>query len=260
MTSILGQQQNAVVANFGQNAYAPQQELIVLRRFALPLKPKTVLWLFTDFNDIRQVPVFDSQMRSTSGLRTLVKSSFTANALKQLASVGYGSVTSLDRILYPENPRPALNRSGLLPNTRSGPVRMYFLHPSLPLDTGQISALDESVRTIEEADRLCAARGARLVVVFIPDQFRVFHSFIQTTPGSELEHWRVNDAPARLEQGLHEVSPDVGFLDLTPEMVSAVKNGDVPYFTDDNHWNPEGQRLAAEAIDSYLSGAKQTQP
>lgn len=260
MTSLLAQGENAVVANFGQNAYAPQQELTVLRRFALPLKPKTVLWLFTDFNDIRQVPVFDSQMRSTSRVRALVKSSFTANVLKQLASVGYGTLTSLDRILYPENPRPALNRSGLLPNTRAGPVRMYFLHPSLPLDTGQIQALDESIRTIAAADQLCAAQGARLVVVFIPDQFRVFHSFVQPSPGSELEHWTVNDAPARLEQGLHEVSPDIGFLDLTPVMVSAASNGDVAYFTDDNHWNPEGQRLAAEAIDSYLSRSGQPGP
>ncbi len=260
MTSLLAQRENALVANFGQNAYAPQQELIVLRRFALPLKPKTVLWIFTDFNDIRQVPVFDGETRYTSGVRTLVRDSFTANALKQLASVAYGSLTSLARILYPEDPRPALNRSGILPNTRTGPVRMYFLHPSLPLDPEQIQALDQSVRTIGAADRLCTAQGARLVVVFIPDQFRVFHSFIQTAPGSDLDHWTVNDAPARLEQGLHEVSPEVGFLDLTPVMVSAVKNGDVPYFTDDNHWNPEGQRLAAEAIDSYLSSVQQTRP
>jgi len=218
----------------------------------LPLKPKTVLWLFTDFNDIRQVPVFAGRTRYTSGVRAIIESSFTANALKQLASVGRGTVTSLARILYPEDPRPALNRSGILPNTRAGPVKMYFLHPSSPLEPEQVQALDDSIRIIGDANKLCTAQGARLVVVFIPDQFRVFHSFTQTPPGSELNHWTVNDAPARLEQGLHETSSDIGFLDLTPVMVSAVKEGTVPYFTDDNHWNPEGQRLAADAIGSYL--------
>jgi hypothetical protein len=260
MTSLLGARQNAVVANFGQNAYAPQQELIVLRRFALPLKPKTVLWNFADFNDIRQAPVFSRETHYASGLRAFIQSSFTANALKQLATVGYGTISSLNRILYPENPRPALNRSGILPNTRTGPVRMYFLHPSLPLEPEQIQALDDSIRIIGDANQLCAAQGARLVVVFIPDQFRVFHSFVQTPPGSELEHWTVNDTPARLEQGLREASPEIGFLDLTPVMVAAVKGGVVPYFTDDNHWNPDGQRLAAEAIDSYLTHSEQPRP
>ena len=260
MTSLLAQRENAVVANFGQNAYAPQQELIVLRRFVLPLKPKTVLWIFTDFNDIRQLPVFARETRYSSGVRSLIQSSFTANALKQLASVCYGTVSSLGRILYPEDPRPALNRSGILPNTRTGPLKMYFLHPSLPLEPDQIQALDDSIHIIGDANQLCAAQGARLVVVFIPDQFRVFHSFVQTPPGSELNHWTVNDTPARLEQGLHEASPEIGFLDLTPLMVSAVKAGVVPYFTDDNHWNPDGQRLAAEAIDSYLTRSEQPSP
>jgi hypothetical protein len=137
---------------------------------------------------------------------------------------------------------------------------MYFLHPSLPLEPEQIQALDDSIRIIGDANQLCAAQGARLVVVFIPDQFRVFHSFVQTPPGSELEHWTVNDTPARLEQGLREASPEIGFLDLTPVMVAAVKGGVVPYFTDDNHWNPDGQRLAAEAIDSYLTHSEQPRP
>jgi hypothetical protein len=43
------------VANLGQSHYGPQQELAVLRRFAVPLRPKAVVWAFFEDNDLKDV-------------------------------------------------------------------------------------------------------------------------------------------------------------------------------------------------------------
>ena len=52
LTSVLQQLQGKVVANMGQYGYGPQQELVVLRRYGLPLHPNTVLWMFFEGNDL----------------------------------------------------------------------------------------------------------------------------------------------------------------------------------------------------------------
>jgi hypothetical protein len=59
MTTLLAQRQRVVVANLGHNAYGPQQQLIVLKRYGLPLQPRTVVWMFADFTDLRQATLFD---------------------------------------------------------------------------------------------------------------------------------------------------------------------------------------------------------
>ncbi|MBI4590750.1 MAG: hypothetical protein HY725_18145 [Candidatus Rokubacteria bacterium] len=55
VTSVLARLQQARVANLGQTGYGPQQELVVLRRYAVPLRPRTVVWAFFEGNDLKNV-------------------------------------------------------------------------------------------------------------------------------------------------------------------------------------------------------------
>ena len=256
MTTLLGQRENAVVANLGEDAYAPQQELIVLKRYALPLKPRTVIWMFTDFADVKQELIFADQTKYQSGLGAMLQRSFTWNATLKVANTVKNAALDIENVFVPDRARDAANRAGVI-HSNSGDVKMYFLHPGLALDATQIAALNRSIEVLKTANQLCASQGARLAVVFIPDQFRVFHSFVATPSDSELRKWVVNDTPNLLEQGLKADSPPIEFLDLTPAMQDAVKKGVVPYFTDDNHWNPAGQRIAARAIAGSLETSGQ---
>ncbi len=52
-TTRLAEIQRKTVANLGQSGYGPQQELAVLKRYALPLHPKSVVWVFYEGNDLR---------------------------------------------------------------------------------------------------------------------------------------------------------------------------------------------------------------
>jgi hypothetical protein len=49
------------------------------------------------------------------------------------------------------------------------------------------------------------------------------------------------------------------FIFLTPTLLEAVRGGAVPYYPDDDHWEPDDRRIAAEAISGYLSPARLTQ-
>ena len=58
--------------------------------------------------------------------------------------------------------------------------------------------------------------------------------------------------PERLETAMKSISPEIEFLDLTPKLIDGVKSGVLPFHVDDDHWSPEGGKIAADAINDYL--------
>ena len=85
MTSLLGRVEAKVVANLGQSAYGPQQELASLKRFGLPLHPQTVLWVFSEASDLGDVVWYDDAMRDPPGWwHSFYMRSFTRTAYKTL--------------------------------------------------------------------------------------------------------------------------------------------------------------------------------
>jgi hypothetical protein len=237
------------VANLGQYGYGPPQELAVLRRYALPLRPRTILWLFYEGNDLNDVLHWRSDSRRqpppkpglTSKISSVVNHSFLYNSLAEIHSQWRRS----------KRPPGAL-RSGVVQTAEGQPVTVYFNYPSLPLTQDDLGALEETSADLMEAKRLSLAQGARFIFVFVPIKFRAFHEFTQFPKESECGAWTLNDLPSRLERAVGPVSADVGYLDLTPYLAAAVKRGNLPYYSDDDHWSPEGQRIAAEAIHLYL--------
>ena len=55
MTTALRKSLGTTVANLGVIGYGPEQELIVLKRYALNLQPKTIVWVFFEGNDLLQL-------------------------------------------------------------------------------------------------------------------------------------------------------------------------------------------------------------
>ena len=248
ITSQLGLLEGKVVANLGQYGYGPPQELAVLRRYALPLRPRTVLWLFYEGNDLRDVIRWRNDSRrkpapagQPESVMRFVRRSFVYNALSQL----YAQWKKFRR------PTGKL-RSGLVRTSDGKAITEYFLDPAQPLSQSDLSALEETSADLAEAKKLCAAQGARFIFVFVPIKWRAYHEFTQFPQKSDCRDWVPTDLPERLQRALGPVSSEVGFLDLTPYLADAVKRGDPPYYSDDGHWSPAGQRVAAEAIHRYL--------
>lgn len=242
-TSLLAKLRRETVANLGQSAYGPLEELVVLRRFGLPLRPRTVVWMFFEGNDLGDVISYRRAMRNPqSPASSFWARSFTRNALKEVKRFFVASVKI-----------QGVKRAGVFEALNGQKVTVYFMYgSSRPLSADDLSALDDTARTIATAQTLSAAQNARLIFVFVPTKFRVFRGFCRFPQESECRNWVLNDLPERLRQAVASISPEVGYLDLTSSLVDAVKNGQLPYYPDDEHWTAEGHKVAAEAINKYL--------
>src|SRR5688572_22379452 len=86
ISGVMAQRLGQRVANFGVIAYGPQQELAVLRRYALPLDPRTVVWVFFEGNDLKDALRYE-QIHANPGPAIARKysfrgRSFTKNAIQ----------------------------------------------------------------------------------------------------------------------------------------------------------------------------------
>jgi hypothetical protein len=232
--------------NLGQNGYGPQQELVVLKRYALPLHPQAVIWVFSEATDILDAQQY---VMLTQRLATFWPAfedrSFTKNAVKRLMPAKKGL--------------PAVRGSGILQDA-SGSHNTYFTYgdafSAVDLSNMPSTGLDETKRTLTTAADLCATHGCHLIFVYAPDKFRALQPFCTFPAESDWRKAKLNDLPERMAQMVHSISPAIGYLDGTPAIEADIKNGAMPYAIDDGHWNAEGQRVAAKAINDYLaSGA-----
>ena len=247
-TSLLGNLQGGEVANLGQYGYGPLEELAVLRRYALPLHPRTVIWMFSEASDLKDVihyhAVTEHQYKAPGFWSALWGRSFTRNVLAQIYVQGRRAL----------RPSGAL-RAAVVPGQNGDPRTVYFLYSAGTLSQDELGAADETAHIIAVAHQLGQAQGTRLLFVFIPTKFRVFQPFCQFPQTSECRNWGLNDLPQRLEKSVKSISPDIGYLDLTARLRAAVQQGILPYHPDDDHWSPEGHKIAAEAINEVLSRA-----
>lgn len=248
MTSLLAGMQSQIVANLGQFGYGPREEIVVLKRYGLPLRPRTVVWMFYEANDLGDVIHNRRAMREMDAAQTASPGP-KASSIRQAISALHNRIRS--KLRYAMRPS-GVRRAGVVRTADGKRLMEYFDYPSPAFTPDNISALEETATIIETAEKLCAAQGARFVFVFIPTKFRAFQNSCEFPAQSECRNWRLNDLPERLRKAVGPLSAEVGYRDLTPDLVSAVKKGDFPYYSDDDHWSPAGNRIAAEAINRYL--------
>jgi hypothetical protein len=245
VTSQLEAVQGEVVANLGQSTYGPLQELIVLKRYALPLHPRAVVWMFFEGNDLQDVIGYQSAVQHPPDfLHAWWARSFTRSAL-----------LAVKRLAEPPLMPPGAKRAGLCQAPDGKQQTTYFGYRAKPFSPEELNALDETARTIAAAYKLCVAQGARLIFVFVPTKFRVLHDLCQFADNSECRNWVLPDMSKRLQSALHSTAPEIGYLDLTPSLVQAARTTESPYYRDDEHWTPLGHKVAADAISRYLQAA-----
>jgi hypothetical protein len=240
MTSLIAKNADMTVLNLGLSTYGPQQELIAFQRYGLPVDPKAVISVFFEGNDLNDVTTY-LRMRDEprSNRHSLIDRLFTKNA-----------VSALYRLAG--RPRQsALPRSALIDGAGIANQRTYFMYGGEPISAKDEAALDVARDTLAQLHAICQTRGIPLILAFAPTSFRVYKDFIRD-PGTETAKWIVNDLPARLEQIAKNISNDIIFVDLTPGLVESTRHGQLPYFNDDSHWSPTGNRIAGSILSQTL--------
>jgi len=254
LTTHLAKQLDCTVANVSQAWYGPQQELELLRRYGLQLRPKTCVWAFFDGNDLDDVHRYKEATKDwgtfSKGFHSFTQRSFTKNALLATRRL-------LDAAQHSAPAQGAHNtemeRSGIFNIPSKDSVRLYFWYRGLHLSTKDDAALEELRSILCQAHELCRAQETRFLVVFVPAKHRVYGGLTEFDADALPRYWVINELPKRLESLVREDLPDAGFLDLTPSFSEEAKRGSLLYFPYDSHWSPEGHRVAANAIGRFLT-------
>ncbi len=229
------------VANLGQSNYGPQQELVVLERYGLPLSPKVVVWFFFGGNDLRDVDTYASR-RARSDVEPpppFSDRSLSVNALRALVTLA----TPARR----EPSAEAKVRSAQFVR-RDGTVETQYLDaPEGPWPARQ---WEVAAATLTRAHRITRDSGATFVVVYIPRKLRVYRDYLRADASSPAHTWPMNDLPSVLSSWCQERG--LPFVDSTTALRAAAASGESVYLTDDVHWNAAGHRVAGEAVASRL--------
>lgn len=240
------------VANLGQSGYGPQQELAVLKRYALPLHPKSVVWVFYEGNDLGDAERYKNktslQKSYWDAVERVWDRSFTRNSLSWLTGVflGCSPVQAAKEVI---TPAVVVDRE-----QNKHVVYLKGRSKSAGLTKQELDALQTTVATIEEAYHLVRNDGGRFLVAFAPTAFRVYHDIADfKEAGEDVTQWDLNDLPDRLRMMISKISPDIRYLDLTTALKSAARENILVFLPDDTHWSSEGNRVVAEALAEALT-------
>ena len=128
---------------------------------------------------------------------------------------------------------------------RHGGEDVAFLKSYAEKATGPKACTWEEQRSLFEsvAERMS-------LLVFVPTKYRVYGSL----PRGGREPLPPSTSSAFMRQLARDLS--IPFLDLTPGLVAASEDllaeGGYTFWRDDTHWNPDGMRVAADAIAELL--------
>ena len=247
MTTTLARILGCTVANLGQSAYGPQQELAVLKRFGASLHPRLCIWMFYGGNDLDDVERYEQlrQDRVPTAVRsTPWERSFGRNALQVLAErlEPYLTADPADRAPW-----------GTLQNDDGRTTQLFFHHRGTWLSSRGLAALDKAVSVLSAAHTACVTNRVPLLVVFVPEKFRVYRDYCTFRPDNPCIDWVLDDLPGRLGARVTALGPGIGFLDLTPALAAEAARGRLLYFADDTHWSAEGHQVAGQAVATYVT-------
>lgn len=250
LTAVLARSLDATVDNLGHAGYGPQQELAVVRRYALPIRPRVVVWIFFEGNDLGNIYAYRAFVSDFTAARAarhgFAARSFTRNAMEQLMYLA-------------GNPRPSAVPRSAWWTSAGRKERLYFLYTSGRLSEQAQAALRDLESILAEAATLSDRAGARFVLAFAPDKFRACRRSLTFEPDAETAQWTVNDLPERIAVMAARLPGRVTYLDLTPALAARCDAGQLPYFREDSHWNAVGNRIVAEelarTLRPFLAGA-----
>lgn len=116
------------------------------------------------------------------------------------------------------------------------------------LQPREVGAWQIEAALLERLNQSVQAAGSRLVVVALPEIFQTEDA--QWAEVATADETLRRDAPQQQLAAI--MPPDVGYLDLLPDLQRTAQTTDY-YYDGDGHFNPAGHQFTAQAIAQYLS-------
>jgi hypothetical protein len=236
------------IVNLAIPAQGPAQYTRVLKRYGLGLRPKVVLYGFY-FNDLdatnrfyrmkRNVLPVRRYLRQYSVLYNLITESRAATADARVPAAGDGAEQISGRApVRQAAPAPPDDGAAQIRRTLERQNRNFERRWRL------------TVKEIDDAIYASQGAGVELIMLYLPSRWEI--------------HWEAIKARNQLPDGLdidrlrrtvveYCGARRIAFLDLTPVLKEEARKGAKLYFPNDGHWNKEGNRIVAEALQKFFS-------
>jgi hypothetical protein len=236
------------VQNLGRSVYGPQQELIVLRKYALTYRPRVVVWQLFEGNDLRDAEVF-VEWRKNPHQGTSLKQRYLSNSLL---------VTWLSK-----TERVPETASTIHWRVSDGTVRPLTLRYKYNLDEPEKrpQGLAETIQAIQTGYQLCQSQGIELVILFVPTMVRVMEPYIIFDRAEDRAKYVPNGGATTdkdFDGRMAELCRQLGctFIDgLAPLRQAASRDNRNLFIPVDEHLDVRGHEVLARAIvDRLKSG------
>ncbi len=242
MESLL-QQRFGLTLNLGVGGDGPLFELAALKEYAEPLRPKIVLWVFFEGNDLNED--LPSELKTPILLSYLHDTSFSQDLIHKDRAISAALSAYLDRNLVEavgrvDEPWENLLRTASLDRLRSavglGPIQIGY-------NAGDLNAeLDTFDQVMATARQRVNAWGGKLYLVYLPESDRYLSRF-GVGPVRRAIHDGVSVA-AR-----HNAIP---MIDVSEAFAMSPQPGKL-FVYPGSHYNPAGYALAAQTIAARLT-------
>ena len=279
------------VQNYGTAGFGPQQELLVLKDFALRHRPRLVVLAFFAGNDIRDAEVFEAFQRAGArpdeprlgwpirSVVTRADSWFLTSAVQAATRVMADPASDPERAREPEGPShdAASFSRGMFSVQVNGRTLQWALMPPY-LNLLNFSEQDLAARrgwtlieeTLREMQQVSRAAGAEFVVVFVPFKSQVYlplleRSFDRAALANALRFYLpdaggVPDVERMSRNRLAQNAlmarfcehAGIPLLDVTSALQARVDAGHTMYFADDSHLDESGEAVVADQLAAFL--------
>jgi lysophospholipase L1-like esterase len=239
------------VYNFGVSGAGPREYDTILLREVWPYQPDLVLLCFFVGNDVT------GWWRLPNAAR-LDPKAYQLYVLGQRAwQLGIEALRRREEQSQNEQIRQALDLPQLSRQTHLEHEleRLALCRP----DEAERSerAWKRCINYLNRIEKQCRQRQAPLAVVLIPDEVQVNPDLLaETLAFGQLSREGVDLERPQRRLRSHWEKRDVPILDLLPTFSGVTDT----YRPRDTHWNEKGNRLAAEAIASWLRGSSYLRP
>jgi len=234
------------VVNLGRGYYGPQQELIVLKRYAFKYNPKLVIWQIFEGNDLSDARRFGTWKANPnmhdSMLLRYTKNSPIAGLLARTMPNAFGS------------PRMFEDRSGQ-------PGRLFVDYSYIPDEPAREPlGMAETRKAIDEGYKLCQAQGVKLLVIFIPIKVRVLGPYVRFNDANDRNYYLPGgklDSDTDFGSAVAKLCADLGcpFIDMTGALRqrAAEDNRTVYSTAQDSHLDTDGHAVVAQKLADWMS-------
>jgi hypothetical protein len=150
--------------NLGRSCYGPQQELTVLEKFGLSYRPRAVVWVLFEGNDLFDAHRFAEWKRDPTKTQTLAARYADNSPIVKLVKLTARKSVDTPRRL-------------LLPDERTQAVYLDYRYvPDEP--ARDPLGFSETQKALQTGAELCRSRGIKLLIMLVPIKARVLAPWI----------------------------------------------------------------------------------